>query len=209
MSLFYDRKKISVLLRSNLKDELPGIRAHDTMMPVGRKRLIDDDSSYSKSAVMLLLYKSNGKICFPVIERADEGPHAGQLALPGGKNESTESLWQTALRESFEEINAVPEKIECLGKLSELSIPVSHYRVHPFVGLAKGKMDFVAQADEVKRIIEIDLEDFINRYERKLLPFNTSYGLLKAPCFVYQDLKIWGATSMILNEFICILQTKQ
>lgn len=158
---------------------------------------------------MLLLYKSNGKICFPVIERADEGPHAGQLALPGGKNESTESLWQTALRESFEEINAVPEKIECLGKLSELSIPVSHYRVHPFVGLAKGKMDFVAQANEVKRIIEIDLEDFINRYERKLLPFNTSYGLLKAPCFVYQDLKIWGATSMILNEFICILQTKQ
>lgn len=204
-----DSRKFSAFIKSKLRGELPGSRAHEAMMPESRKRLSVDDSSFIKSAVMLLLYTNHGKICFPIIERSDDGPHAGQLALPGGKNESTESLWQTALRESFEEINAVSGKIECLGKLSELSIPVSQYRVHPFVGAAKGKTEFVAQADEVKRIIEIELEDFITHFERKMLPFKTSYGLMEAPCFVYRDLKIWGATGMILNEFICLLQTKQ
>jgi 8-oxo-dGTP pyrophosphatase MutT (NUDIX family) len=166
-----------------------------------------DDSAFSKSAVLLLLFIRNGKAFFPVIERSDDGPHAGQIALPGGKNENTESLWQTALRESFEEINASPEKIECLGKLSELSIPVSRYLVHPFIGIARSKMKLVPQAGEVKRIIEIDLEDFTRHHERKMFSFQTSYGRLEAPCFAYRDLRIWGATSMILNEFICILQT--
>lgn len=204
-----DSRKFSAFLKSKLKDELPGSTAHEAMMPEGRRRFVAEDASYHKSAVLLLLYSNHGKIFFPIIERSDEGPHAGQLALPGGKNKSTESLWQTAIRESFEEINAVPEKIECLGKLSELTIPASHFRVHPFVGFAKGKMEFVAQADEVKRIIEVDLEDFISRYEKKLLPFKTSYGFMDAPCFVYRELSIWGATGMILNEFICMLQTQQ
>jgi 8-oxo-dGTP pyrophosphatase MutT (NUDIX family) len=199
-------RKISAFLKSKLKEELPGFRAHEAMMPESRKRLPADDSAYTKSAVMLLLYSKQGKIYFPVIERSDEGPHAGQLALPGGKNERTESLWQTALRETFEEIHAVPEKIECLGKLSELSIPVSRYRVNPFVGWVRGKTEFIAQADEVKRIIEVDLEDFISNHETKILPFQTFYGLVDAPCFVYRELKIWGATGMILNEFLCILQ---
>lgn len=204
-----DSKKISEYLKSKLREKLPGAVAHEAMMPEGRKRFLIDNSSYSKSAVMLLLYNNGGKLSFPMIERSDEGPHAGQLALPGGKNESAESLWQTALRESFEEINAVPERIICLGKLTELSIPVSRFQVHPFVGMAKGKMEFIAQASEVKKIIEIDLEDFLHNHEKKSFPFKTSYGLLEAPCFVYRDLKIWGATSMILNEFICMLQTKQ
>ncbi len=205
--MFDDSRKISAFLRSKLKTVLPGASAHEAMMPEARKRLPHNTCGFNKSAVMLLLFSNGGKIFFPLIERSDEGPHAGQIALPGGKNESTESLWQTALRESFEEINADPEKILCLGKLTELSIPVSRYQVHPFVGMANGKMDFVAQASEVKRIFDIDLEDFLIKHQKKSLPFKTSYGLIEAPCFVYRDLKIWGATSMILNEFICILQT--
>ena len=30
--------------------------------------------------------------------------HAGQISFPGGRNETQESLWQTACRETFEEI---------------------------------------------------------------------------------------------------------
>ncbi len=204
-----DTKKFSAYLKSKLREELPGTLAHEVMMPEGRKSFLVDNSSYSKSAVMLLLYNNGGKLSFPMILRSDEGPHGGQLALPGGKNESAESLWQTALRESFEEINAMPERIICLGKLSELSIPVSRFQVHPFVGMAKGKMEFIAQVSEVKKIIEIELKDFLQKHEKKSFLFKTSYGLIEAPCFVYRDLKIWGATSMILNEFICILQTIQ
>lgn len=207
MVMLNDSKKVSAFLKSRLKQNLPGATAHEAMMPAARKRIAIDETNYSKSAVMLLLYESENKIFFPIIERSDDGPHAGQLALPGGKNESTESLWQTALRESFEEINAVPEKIECLGKLSELSIPVSRYRVHPFVGISKAKMEFIPHAGEVKRIIEIDLEDFLMNHQIKILPFKTSYGMLDAPCFTFHELKIWGATSMILNEFICLLKT--
>lgn len=204
-----DFKNLPATLKTKLKAELPGAVAHDEMLPEGRKRLSANTDDFHKSSVLLLLYPKDNKIFFPVIEKADIGPHAGQLALPGGKNEHTESLWQTALRETFEEINAAPGKIECLGKLSELTIPVSRFRVHPFVGWTNGKINLTPQRDEVKKIIEVDLFDFINRHEKKLSTFRTSYGMVQAPCFVYQNLKIWGATSMILNEFLCIVNSPE
>jgi 8-oxo-dGTP pyrophosphatase MutT (NUDIX family) len=145
-----------------------------------------------------------------LIERAQGGPHAGQIALPGGKNEPGESLWQTALREAAEEINAPEQHVQLIGKLTELFIPVSRFLVYPFIGSASGSLSLKPLTSEVKRIIELDLFDFIHNHDREIALFHTAAGhVRKAPCFIYQDLKIWGATAMILNEFLEVLGSIQ
>lgn len=90
----------------------------------------------SESAVLILLYPRGAHLCLLLTVRAERvAHHKGQVSLPGGALEGEDvSLWQTALREAFDEVSADPQAIELIGELSPLYVPVSNLRVHPFVG---------------------------------------------------------------------------
>ncbi len=201
---------LACILKQRCKGSLPGQHAHAPMMPEGRSLRIPLPAHFAHSAVLFLLYCRQQKVCFPLIERSDSGPHAGQIALPGGQNEPGELLWETALREAVEEINAPYHEIQYIGKLTELFIPVSGFLVHPFIGYTSSALSLKPLTAEVQRIIELDLFDFLHNHQKEIAFFNTAAGKVKkAPCFIYQDLKIWGATAMILNEFIELLNSIQ
>ena len=132
-----------------------------------------------------------------------EGIHSGQISLPGGKYELTDSdLSVTALREAQEEIGVDSKKVRLIGRLSELYIPPSNYIVQPFVGVLETEPAFTPDPKEVERIIEIRLEDLLDeknkRKKRILLRTGTS---ILAPCYIIDGNTIWGATAMILSEF--------
>lgn len=179
------------------------------MAPPDRKRLISppaDLSSFKKSAVLLLLYQKNNKLYFPLIERDEKGIHGGQISLPGGKSENNEELLTTALREAREEINAEAGEIFHLAKLTSLFIPVSRFTVQPFLVFTAEEQHFIRQENEVKTIFEIELDDFLLHFTKQNDNFKTMRGMINAPCLNYRNLKIWGATSMILNEFIMLMK---
>ena len=87
------------------------------------------------AAVGIHIENNIGGIRLILIERSKyKGTHSQQIAFPGGKMDSSDlNLEETARRESFEEIGFGLSEGRLIGDLSEVYIPVSGFRVKPFV----------------------------------------------------------------------------
>ena len=200
-------------IEEELKKPLPGKDIQLKMSSMRRIRELMDESKRIngvKSSVLILLYPnlSGEKIQTVLIQRPSyEGIHGGQISLPGGKSEESDSnLQETALREAKEEVGIDPEKVRILGALTELYIPPSNYIVLPFVGYSTERPIFQPDPQEVDGIIEIDLADLRNEKNIKHKEIYVRPGLsVTGPCFEINGSIIWGATAMIINEFREIL----
>ncbi|MBN2746667.1 MAG: CoA pyrophosphatase [Bacteroidales bacterium] len=159
-----------------------------------------------QSAVLILLYENHGKWTIPFIKRASyDGIHSGQISLPGGKKEEKDiDFLQTALRETQEELGISTENVRILGQLSDLYIPPSNFIVKVFVGYCSNLDTFRPDSVEVASVIEIALDDFFAKdiINRKAF-YRSSDGKEKtAPYYDLSGVELWGATAMILSEFV-------
>ncbi len=171
-----------------------------------------DHTNYKKAAVLLCLIHFSSKLFYiPFIERAEkEGPHSKQISLPGGKYDEIkdESLMHTAKREANEEISLPLNGLHILGELTPLYIPVSNFLVHPYVGFLEYYPELKPHPGEVKEILLLPLEEFLNENNKKkqliTIKHQNMMIPLYVPTFTIQNKIIWGATAMILNEFLYI-----
>ncbi|MEM0938942.1 MAG: CoA pyrophosphatase [Bacteroidota bacterium] len=199
-------------LEKRLQLPMPGHVAHDLMKPKlanGAPIQIKHSRLPRDSAVMILLYQRNGKIHFPLIQRPKyEGVHSGQIALPGGSMEGNDrDLFETALRETKEEIGVEKNKVEIIGNLSSFYVMASNFNVLPVIGYVNYIPNFVPDSREVEEIIYpsiVDLIDVKNRKEKKV----TAKGGIKllSPYFDLSGRTVWGATAMMLSELVVILE---
>jgi 8-oxo-dGTP pyrophosphatase MutT (NUDIX family) len=198
----------TVKLREELMNPLPG---RDVQLKMSSNRRIRELLDFSgmdnavKSSVLILFYPapSDGTATFVLTLRPEYGGvHSGQISLPGGKyKESDGDLSETALRETKEEIGIDVQKIDLLGKLSELYIPPSNFLVQPFIGAVSPAQKFFPDPEEVSKIIEIRLPDLLNQNNIKKRHVVLSNGAnVFAPCYIINGDLIWGATAMILSE---------
>lgn len=133
--------------------------------------------------------------------RADLRKHAGEISFPGGMGEQDDrDLTHTALRESHEEINLVPDRVEVVGALPPVGTFVTSFRIQPFVGLVAGEEPLVANPDEVAAILNFSIEDLVESYGMRRL---VRRGVpIRTPTFEMDRHLIWGATARILTEFL-------
>ena len=194
-------------IKSALAGSLLGMASHQKMMPPNRRLKVAnrDKRTLKPSSVMLLLFEEKGELFICLIKRPlTMTHHAGQIAFPGGRIDPGETVLETALRETWEEIGIPPEEIEVLGSLTELFIDVSGYLIQPFVGWLKEKPCFKLNKSEVEKLILFPLLRFRNSFEETVLV--TITGRLSVPCIKYDGDLIWGATAMILSEFYDALE---
>jgi 8-oxo-dGTP pyrophosphatase MutT (NUDIX family) len=191
---------------------LPGASAHLELAPYRKNVAFDSKINQPKIAsTLLLLYPKQKNIYFCLIERPQyEGIHSNQISFPGGKNEEGETIKQTAIRETFEEVGVDPISINVIGEMTQVYVPPSNFLIHPFVGYCDYKPDFRADKREVDNIIEVKLSDLSKKDLIKIKKMNL--GRNNNSLYVdvpYMDLNnkiVWGATSVILNEFRKILK---
>ncbi|EKB47575.1 NUDIX hydrolase [Cecembia lonarensis] len=195
-------------LEKALKKPLPGREGQITMapLPIDEERFIQSiRPDYRKGAVLMLLYPDLKKQAFvPFIKRPTyPGVHSGQIAFPGGKmEESDKDLSETALRETEEEIGVDAQKVELIGKLSDLYIPPSNFMVSPYIGFTLEKPEFSPDPEEVVRIINCPVNTLLDKSVRKTGTVQGSGGYrLKAPYYDIESEMVWGATAMMLGEF--------
>lgn len=162
-----------------------------------------------KAAVMVVLEELRQQII--IIERASHplDKHKGQLSFPGGQYDAScdESLMDTAVRETREEIDLHIEPQQVIGPMSPLYIPVSNFQVQPFVTMLDEVKNLTPQPTEVAEIWRLDLEVlFAHQIHKTEMRLATGMLLKDVPFYPLGEKKVWGATAMMLAELSAILK---
>jgi len=136
--------------------------------------------------------------------------HTGEMSFPGGKYDpkQDDSLKDTALRETYEEIGVSPENIKIIGNLDDLPT-LTGWTIRVFVGILDIPLDFnfSINQEEVSALVKIPIEYITqdNLFYRIPFPKDQNFSML---CFNYKDqelnqnFKIWGASAHMLQEFL-------
>jgi 8-oxo-dGTP pyrophosphatase MutT (NUDIX family) len=201
-------------IRDRLALPLPGREAQYKMAFAHRveelQRRLNPPDNAKKGCVLLTLWEEQGAWHTALIRRT-ENPrdrHSGQISFPGGRHDDGDGSFAfTALREAHEEIGIPPDHVEILGTLTELYIPVSNFSVYPFIGLLRQAPSFKLQVGEVEQVFSVPLIQFQNPDFQTTADVMVGGQLLvrEVPCFMVEDRPVWGATAMILSEFLALL----
>jgi len=204
-------KDVVARLEDAFTRELPGAAAQAHLAPVPRRQWPAGFSAEQvrHAAGLLLVFPStiNAEQAHILLTvRADTlGRHGGQVSLPGGVVDPGETFEQAALREAHEEVGLSPDLVRVLGALTPLDIPVSGFRLHPIVGASDTQPRLTPAHGEVARILEVDINSLLSpdclvhtRRARDGVAFTV-------PGFHLHGVEIWGATAMVLAEFLALL----
>lgn len=197
------------LLKAELQNPLPGEVAHYEVIPVNRpisSEALKDAEYYRESGVALILTVVEESIHCVLMKRSVHpgNPHSGQISFPGGKKEDYDSdLESTARRETREEIGVDLSPKELIGELTPIYIPVSKFRVQPFVYFRSGPMTFIPDPLEVDQVFTFEVNDLLRTdiIKRKEIRLSQGYTQKNAPYFDINGETVWGATAMMLSEF--------
>ena len=201
-----------VWLQQRLQGTLPGYEAQKKMMNINRPNVSVTPETARQSGVMLLLYPDGNDVKLVLIERTEDGGvHGGQIALPGGRKEDTDTdIVATALREANEEVNLNAATVKVIGQLSPLYIPVSNFEVHPVIAVSNTLPELRPSEAEVARILYVSLQAiFSDKNDVEVRPSGLPNMTIRTVAYMMNDTKfIWGATAMILSELESIWEER-
>jgi 8-oxo-dGTP pyrophosphatase MutT (NUDIX family) len=124
--------------------------------------------------------------------------HPGQISFPGGRVERTDaSPWETALRETEEEIGLGREHVSLAGYLTDHFV-ISGYLVTPAVAFVRTDFELELDVTEVDEVFEVPLDFVLDPANH--VPRERRFGghTFKAVDIPYQRYNIWGATAGML-----------
>jgi len=168
-----------------------------------------------EAAVLIPLVRTADQWHVLFIRRAtnDQDRHSGQVAFPGGATDPTDqSLTQTALRETTEEIGVTPERIKIIAEL-DAYYTVSHFCVTPVVGILQWPSNLKLETAEVDRafLIPLDWLQDNNNYTMRARKELDKQSAERHPIIVYNEYDgetLWGATARMTMNFIKAIDDK-
>lgn len=153
------------------------------------------------ASVLVPLYVHAGSLWVLLTRRSDELPtHQGQIAFPGGGGEAGEAAWDTALRETEEEIGLDAKRVLRLGELDEAETP-SGYRVIPCVGAVPFPLEPVL-SDEIDEVFPVPLPALASPQlvEERRVEIDDVVRTLRI--YHVAGRQIWGLTARILQNLL-------
>lgn len=160
------------------------------------------------SVLLPIIARDDGLTLLLTQRTAHLNDHAGQVSLPGGRvDESDTSAIDTALRETEEEVGLHRRHIEVLGMLPDY-ITGTGFRVTPVVSLVQPPFDLRADPFEVAEIFEVPLAFLMNgmNHQRRTIELPNGAGRRTFYSMPYQRFFIWGATAGMLRNLFHFLR---
>lgn len=201
-------KSFTRFLEQRLCDPLPGRNAHQKMMPVPVDPEVEIpetsiDSSGHPSGVLVPIYpdkKNNYHVILTL--RTNTIRHAGQISFPGGRSDQNESVVETALRETKEEIGISSSDVNVKGTLTPFYLYRSHNQITPVIGMIEEKPQMQRNPHEVEEIITVKLDTLLAEDYIKKERWDLAHNSFRVPYWNFHRVPLWGATAMIMSELL-------
>lgn len=164
------------------------------------------DSSLTPAAVTLLLYPKDGEYCILLNKRTDlVDDHKGEISFPGGRRDpEDETLLDTALRETHEEMGISPDDVDVLGEIDDIPTNTS-YLISTFVGTIPYPYKFAPSAAEVAEVLEVPISKLMDYGSARDEVRVRDGELVNSVSYSYDGHLIFGATARILSRFLELL----
>ncbi len=195
------------VLKHAIEKGLPGEAAHLRMSPLKRPLssfAIKEAETIRESAVAIILFPNeNTHHCILIQRPIYDGTHSGQVSFPGGKKDLEDiHIEFTARREAFEEVGIELTENLLVGELTDVFIPVSGFKVKPFIYYHETLPSLKADEREVSEIFTFTIDELLNNDSFSTMEIKFPNGITQKniPCFNLSNKQIWGATALILNE---------
>lgn len=160
------------------------------------------------SVLMPIILRETGPTLLLTQRTAHLHDHAGQISLPGGRYEASDSsAIDTALRETEEEVGLHRRHIEVIGTLPDYQT-ITGYRVTPVVSLVRPPFDLRADPFEVAEIFEVPLHFLMDgsHHQRRSAELPAAGGRRSFYAMPYERFFIWGATAAMLRNLYHFLR---
>ena len=198
-------------LKRIINGPLPGLEAQLGMAPEprpGTRPYQEVESSSLQAGVLVLFYPKDGRLHLLLTRRTERVvTHRGQISFPGGTQHPGETIEETALRETAEELGLVPDAIVLLGRLTPLYIPPSNFCIYPVVAYLPERPGFRPQPEEVAEVLEIPVDHLLDSRTVRREAWAHDGRSYDVPFYAFGKHKIWGATAMVLAELLNLLAT--
>ena len=180
------------LTRPHIRD-LPG----ESLPPEG----IDPGLPRRRAAVTVLFSLMDETPTLLLIRRAaHRGNHRTEWAFPGGVSEPTDdSLLDTALRETHEEIGVPQSQIENWGPLPKV-ITGTGYEVWPFTGRLCENARLTPEREEVDDYAFIPVDRLADVAARRQITLMQNNLTRRWDAIEHEGKIIWGATARIIHH---------
>lgn len=169
----------------------------------------NDQATPTPAAVLIPIVMHEQRPTLLLTQRtAHLNDHAGQVSLPGGRVDATdESVIETALRETEEEVGLSRQHVDVLGTLPDY-YTATGFRVTPVVSLVQPPFDLRADPFEVAEIFEVPLAFLMNGMNHQRRSFDLPNGLGRRTFYTmpYERFFIWGATAGMLRNLFHFLR---
>jgi 8-oxo-dGTP pyrophosphatase MutT (NUDIX family) len=190
---------------------LPGRQAQMRMSPtpldpdfvLPRK---PSDTAHPSSVLIPIYPDSNQNLHVVLTLRSDRIRHAGQISFPGGRQENQESLEETALRELHEEVGIPGTIVKTAGPITPLYLHRTDNQITPYVGILDKKPKLIPNPIEVSEIVTAELDALLSDRHKKREQWDLSQSSFNVPYWDIHDVPLWGATAMIMSEFLEIYE---
>lgn len=160
-------------------------------------------------AAVSVVLRAREEVDFLLIRRAvsERDPWSGQMALPGGRWDRTDSgLLHTAMRETMEETGVDLQRIGMpLGRLDDVA-PVSarlpKLRIAPFVFGVPPETEAIVASHELDGVFWISLDTLRLPETRSSIDVDFPIGVQAYPSYRLAGGHVWGLTHRILSHFL-------
>ncbi len=148
----------------------------------------------------LLVMDAEPSLVFTV-RAAGLSRHAGEVSFPGGLQDPGETLLQTALRETHEEIGVDPASVQVLGALGSMHTFVSGIVVSPFVGMVDRLPTLTVSEAEIDEVLLVSIER-LGSQERTVEYDRPGGGVWRGFAYDVDGHTVWGATGWMVHMLL-------